>query len=135
MLTIRLQRVGRKNDPSFRVVLTDKRNAAQSGKFLEIVGSYNARHGEPQLKAQRIQHWLSKGAQASDTVHNLLVGAKIVTGPKRDVAPKAQKLAEVAEAPAPGAQTGQSIEGFAKDTVAAEHPPAEPTEKAENTGE
>lgn len=104
MLTIRLQRVGRKNDPSFRLVLTDKRNAAQSGKFLEILGSYNARHGEPQLKAERIQHWLSKGAQVSDTVHNLLVGAKIVTGPKRDVAPKVQKPPEAQVSATPAEQ-------------------------------
>ena len=41
MLKIRLQRIGRKNDPSFRAVLTDSKNSTKSGKFLEIVGTYN----------------------------------------------------------------------------------------------
>ncbi len=115
MLTIRLQRVGRKNDPSFRVVLTDKRNAAKSGKFLEVLGSYNARRGEPQLKAERIQHWLSNGAQASDTVHNLLVRATVVAGPKRDVAPKQKKQEGASTAGVPASE--QPTEGPAPVTV------------------
>lgn len=87
MLMIRLQRVGRANDPSFRVVLTDSRNAPRSGGFLEILGSYNARQGEPVLKKDRIEYWLSKGARASDTVHNILVKTGIQKGPKIQVSP------------------------------------------------
>lgn len=97
MLTIRLQRVGRKNDPSFRVVVTDSKNGPQSGKFLEILGSYNARFGKPQLNSERINHWISKGAQISDTVRNMLVKFKViksetvnVLGPK-PVKPEAPK--------------------------------------------
>src|SRR3989338_1269865 len=44
MLMIRLQRVGRRNDPSFRVVITDSRNSTKSGKFIEIVGNHDTRH-------------------------------------------------------------------------------------------
>ena len=88
MLKIRLQRVGRKNDPSFRVVLTDSKNATRSNKFHEILGSYNARHGEPVLKADRIKYWIGVGAQPSGTVHNLLVGGKIITGKKINVLSK-----------------------------------------------
>ena len=40
MLKVRLQRIGRKNDPSFRVVLTDSKNSTKSGKFLEILGNF-----------------------------------------------------------------------------------------------
>lgn len=94
MLKIRLQRVGRKNDPSFRVVVTDERRGPKSGAFLEILGSYDARKGEPQLKADRIKHWISNGARPSDTVHNLLVGAKIIDGKKRDVTPPVKKKDE-----------------------------------------
>jgi len=43
MLKIRLQRFGRKHDPTFRVVLTDSRSGPKSGKFLEVLGSYNPR--------------------------------------------------------------------------------------------
>lgn len=85
MLKIRLQRVGKKHDPSFRVVLTDSRKGPQSGAFLEILGNYNAQKGEPQLKGERIKHWITKGAQASDTVHNLLLKLKIIEGKKKDV--------------------------------------------------
>jgi small subunit ribosomal protein S16 len=88
MLMVRLQRVGRKNDPSFRLVVTDSRNAPKSGKFIEIVGSYDARKGDSQLKAERIQYWLSKGAKTSDTVHNILIGQKIISGSKIDVSKK-----------------------------------------------
>ena len=49
MLKVRLQRVGRRNDPSFRVVVTDSQNAAKSGKFLEIVGSYDPRKNSKQI--------------------------------------------------------------------------------------
>lgn len=88
MLMIRLQRVGRKHDPAFRVVVVDRRRGPQSGNFLEILGSYNARRGRPQLKTDRIKHWLATGAKTSGTMHNLLVDQKIVAGPKINVLPK-----------------------------------------------
>ncbi len=88
MLKIRLQRTGRKNDPSFRVLLTDSKNSAKSGKFLEILGSYNVKIGEVLLKGDRISHWMKNGAQVSDTVHNFLVTQKIVEGKKKNVLSK-----------------------------------------------
>lgn len=88
MLKIRLQRVGRKNDPSFRVVLTDSKNAAQSGKFKEILGSYNLKKNEVVFKADRISYWIKNGAQASDTVHNFLVSQKLIEGKKKNVLSK-----------------------------------------------
>ena len=92
VLMIRLQRVGRKNIPTFRVVLTDKRNSTKSGKYLEALGAYDPRKdGIKQFKADRIKHWLSHGAQASLTVHNLLVDEKIVAGKKMDALPSRKK--------------------------------------------
>ncbi len=88
MLKIRLQRTGRKNNPSFRVVLTDSKNAAKSGRFKEILGSYNVKGGDVILKADRIKHWMSVGAQASETVHNFLVAEKIIEGKKKNVLPR-----------------------------------------------
>lgn len=72
MLTIRLKRVGRKNDPSFRVVLVESARGPQTGKVNEYLGSYNARQKTVHLEKERIDYWLSKGAQASDTVRDLL---------------------------------------------------------------
>lgn len=88
MLKIRLQRIGRKNDPSFRVVLTDSKNAAKSGKFLEVIGTYNPKSGETVFKIDRIKYWMSKGAKVSDTVYNSLVHQKLITGKKINVLPK-----------------------------------------------
>lgn len=88
MLKIRLQRIGRKNDPAFRVVLTDSKNSTKSGRFLEIVGTYNPKAGEANFKADRIKHWMSKGAKLSDTMHNFLVHQKIIEGKKVNVLPK-----------------------------------------------
>lgn len=85
MLMIRLQRVGRKHDPSFRIVAIDSRRAAKSGSVLEVLGSYDSRKGEPQFKKEKITEIISKGAQVSKTAHNLLVNAKILEGKKRDV--------------------------------------------------
>lgn len=83
MLMMRLQRVGRKNDPSYRVVIVQKEKGPRSGAFLEVVGSYDARKKRIQLKEERIKHWLSKGVQPSDTVHNMLVKSKIIGGQKK----------------------------------------------------
>ena len=88
MLKIRLQRIGRKNDPAFRVVLTDSKNSAKSGKFKEILGSYNLKNGEVLFKADRISYWIGNGAQVSDTVHNFLVHQKLIIGKKKNVLPK-----------------------------------------------
>lgn len=84
MLKIRLQRTGRKNDPAFRVVLTDSKNATKSGKFLEILGSYNVKAGVVEFKADRILYWVKNGAQVSDTVHNFLVTKKIIEAKKKN---------------------------------------------------
>ncbi len=94
MLKIRLQRVGRKNDPSFRVVLTDSKNGPRSGKFLEVLGSYDARRGRPKFESDRIKHWQKVGAKISPTVHNLLVDAKVIEGKKINVLPKRKPKAE-----------------------------------------
>jgi len=80
MLMIRLIRVGRKNQPYFRIGVIPKREAAQ-GQAIEVVGSYNPRAATKDklnLKAERIQYWLDIGAQPSTTVHNLLVDGGIL---------------------------------------------------------
>jgi small subunit ribosomal protein S16 len=83
MLKIRLQRTGRKHQPTYRLVLTDSKNSSKSGKYLEVLGNYDSRSGEKsEFKSERIIHWIKNGAQVSDTVHNLLVDKKITTGKK-----------------------------------------------------
>lgn len=101
MLNIRLQRVGRKNDPSFRVIVTDSKWKPKTGKFLEILGSYDARKGKPVINVERAKHWLSVGAQASGTVHNMLVDLKAVAAKKINVLGK--KTPIIKETPAEAA--------------------------------
>jgi len=73
MLKIRLQRVGRKHEPAFKLVLTDSKNAAKSGRFLEVLGNHDFRFEKnTQIDQDRIQYWISKGAQPSETVGTLL---------------------------------------------------------------
>lgn len=88
MLKIRLQRIGRKNDPSFRVVLTDSKNSTKSGRFLEILGTYNPKAGEMKFESEKIKYWVSKGAKLSHTMHNFMVHEKVITGKKINVLPK-----------------------------------------------
>jgi small subunit ribosomal protein S16 len=83
MLEIRLFRVGKKRQPSYKVVVTNKQNPPQGGQFIEQVGFYNPLTNEKTLKEDRIKYWLSVGAQASDTVHNMLITEKIIEGEKR----------------------------------------------------
>lgn len=98
MLTIRLTRVGKKNDPSFRVIVVESKRKPQPGNYLEMVGSYDPRVDRIDLKADRIKHWLSMGATTSETVHNLLVSNKIIDAKKINVLPK--KTVAKVEAPA-----------------------------------
>ena len=106
MITIRLTRVGKKNDPSFRVIVVESKRKPQPGNYLEMVGSYDPRSNRIELKADRIKHWIDMGAQTSDTVHNLLVSQKIIDAKKINVLPKktVAKVEEpVVEAPAAAA--------------------------------
>lgn len=85
---MRLQRMGRKNEPHYRLVVTDQRNGVQSGKFIDIVGSYNPKAGSVELKKELITSWISKGVQLSDTVHNFLVEQKVIDAKKISSLPK-----------------------------------------------
>ncbi|MBW8009729.1 MAG: 30S ribosomal protein S16 [Chloroflexi bacterium] len=79
MVRIRLRRVGRKKQPSFRVVAADK-ESPRDGRFLEILGFYNPRT-EPatiKLKEDRIFDWMSKGAQMSDGAEKVFRSAGLL---------------------------------------------------------
>lgn len=69
---IRLSRVGKKNQPKYRIVVTDSQ-AKRDGRHIEVVGFYDPlkEPAEIKLKKKRIEYWLEKGAQMSDTVRNL----------------------------------------------------------------
>ncbi len=117
MLTIRLTRVGKKKDGSFRVIVVESKRKVQPGNYLEMVGSYDPRVDTVSLKADRIKHWISMGATVSDTVHNLLVSQKIIEGKKINVLPK-----KTVPKPVPNAAEG--VEAV-KEEAKAEEPKVE----------
>ena len=96
MLMIRLSRFGKKKQPTYRLIVSEKQKDPW-GDNLEVLGNYNPRT-EPKtvaLKKDRIEYWISKGAQCSATVHNLLVNEGVVKGPKRRVVqPRKKPLSE-----------------------------------------
>lgn len=104
MLKIRLQRTGRINDPSYRVVVLEHTESTKSGSIVEQVGTYSPKSKVKNLKADRIKYWISVGAKASGTVHNMLVSSGIVKGKKINVLPQKsppKKEGEEAAAEAP----------------------------------
>lgn len=80
MVTIRLTRGGAKKRPFYHVIVTDSRSA-RDGRYIERLGFYNpvaASHEEVlRVNAERIKHWLSKGAQPSDRVAYLMKEHKV----------------------------------------------------------
>ncbi len=94
MLTIRLQRVGRVHEPVFRVVLVDSKRGPKSGRTLEVLGNHDTRKAKnsSNIDGDRIKYWISKGAQPSDTVTNLLITKKIISGKKINVLPKKRPI-------------------------------------------
>lgn len=96
MLMMRLQRVGRRNDPSFRIVVTDKRTGVKSDRHIDRLGSYNPKLNHVQLDAVKAKEWLAKGVQPSDTMHNILVSQKVIDAKKRNVLPKKSPIIDEA---------------------------------------
>lgn len=98
MLRIRLQRLGRKKQATYRFIVSEQIRDTQHGS-VEILGHYNPASIPKVLdiKEDRMKYWISVGAQPSETVHNLLVNAGILTGKKAKAvsitAKRAKKLA------------------------------------------
>lgn len=134
MLKIRFQRTGRNKTPTYRIVVAEHTSGPKAGKFVERLGSYNAKTKERVLNEERAKYWLSVGAQPSDTVHNLLVTLGIVKGGKINVLPKYVAPEKPVEEAAPEAPAEVAAETTTEETPA--EAPAEeaaPEAPAENT--
>lgn len=92
MLAIKLSQTGKTNKKMFRLIISEK-SRDPYGDALEILGSYNPHSKELAVKADRVNYWISKGAQMTNTVNNLLVEKKIIEG-KKTVASKAAKASD-----------------------------------------
>src|SRR3989304_2547145 len=88
MLMIRFQRIGRTNDPAFRIVVLEKERAAKAGNIVELLGTYNPRSKALTLNEESVKEWISKGAQPTGSIHNLLVNKGVIQGKKVNVLQK-----------------------------------------------
>lgn len=122
MLVIRLFRRGKRNQPFFKIIVTDKRNAPKGGRFIEEVGFWNPLTKENNLKTERIKYWLSKGAKPSSAVHNLLIKKGIIEGKKIPVHKKSKKKEAVAG-------SKPEIESKKTDVSSVEKPVEKPVEQ------
>src|SRR3989344_6810061 len=94
MLVIRIKRKGKKNQPFFRIVVTDKRTSAKGGKSIDDVGYFDPLTKRSTLDKERVLHWLKVGAKPSDTVHNMIVSEKIIDAKKINLTKKSKKPVE-----------------------------------------
>lgn len=111
MLKIRLQRIGRINSPAYRIVVTEHARAAQTGNFVEKLGTYNPKSKERTINADRVKYWMSVGAKPSDTMHNMLVSLGVITGKKINILPAFKAPEAPAEEAPPAPAAGQAAEG------------------------
>lgn len=126
MLAIKLKRIGKKHQASFRVVVAEKRSKMK-GLFVEDLGWANPRTDEHQVNAERASHWLKVGAQPTDTAWNLLVKAGIVRGKKKAVHGKSKQKEEAAPvaAAAPASAEASADKPAPEVAAAAPEPAAE----------
>ncbi len=121
MLTIRLQRSGKKNKPEFRIILAEKTSAANK-KFTEILGHYNPHTKVFGIKEDRLKYWMDQHVTLSPTVHNLFVTKAILEGVTKVKAFTIPKKPVEPEAPAAPAATTDTTDTPAVEGVVAETP-------------
>jgi len=119
--------------PTFRIIVTEHTEGPKTGNIVEKLGTYNPKTKERNLNGERIKYWLSVGAKASGTMHNMLITAGIIDGKKVNVLPKksppkkeeaAAEVAPVASVPKeeiPAPELKDDVKAAAE-TVAAEAP-------------
>ncbi len=92
MLAIKLQRVGKKHQPSYRLVVAEKRSK-MAGPPVEDLGSYSTFTKKASINKERVSHWLRVGAEPTVTVHNFLIREGILTSAKKAVKMKKKTAA------------------------------------------
>jgi small subunit ribosomal protein S16 len=129
-VTIRLRREGALNRPYFKVVVADKRSP-RDGKFIEIIGTYDPKKpgNNSTLQLDRVEYWISKGAQPSDTVRSLIKKNKNPEAAARKAEATAVKKAAKAKA-APKTEAVSAPPAEAAPAAPGESTPATPEEKS-----
>jgi len=113
MLMIRLQRIGRKNDPSFRMLVLEKTASPKAGTYADLVGTYNPKTKAFTCDIEAIKGWMAKGAQLSPSLANLLVDKGLIEGKKQAVIAKSKLEKNVAKRAAEEAAAKEAAEAAA----------------------
>lgn len=124
MLMVRLQRIGKRGQAYFRVIVTEHTKKPK-GEYLELLGTYNPHEKVLKVKRERIEYWVSKGAQTSPTVNNLLVNYKIWDKPKVQ-SWKPKRHSEPVEGMKPKSEVSATKTAVPKAEIAKEAPKEEP---------
>ena len=135
MLSIRFVRIGKKGHPLYRIVVMEKGRNPHSS-YLENLGTYNPHNKENNIKKDRVEYWLSKGAQLSATIHNLFIDQGLVKAEKVRASksqPGKKKQAQIAikqaeEAATKKAQEAQAAKAAQEAAALTEAPVTEPAE-------
>ena len=133
MLKIRMQRTGRINVPSFRIVVVEHTASPKAGKFVEKLGTYDPKSKQRTLDTERVKYWMSVGAQPSATMHNMLVSLGILNAKKINILPKykaplavqAEAVVEETAPPAAEAPAAETAQDTAEVSAEAAEAPAE----------
>ena len=140
MLTIRFNRVGKKNKSYYRIVLQEH-TIAPGGRHIEVLGSYDPHMKKAVLKADKIKEWIGKGAQVSDSAYNLFVKEGAIEGKKRVIKVPKKKVEEkidepkVEEAKSEEKKEEAKAEEEKPEEIKAEEPKIEPADAKAIAGE
>ena len=110
---IRLRRTGKRNAACHRIVVADSRSP-RDGRFIETIGVYDPRHKEEKIDLERVDYWVSQGAQPSDTVKHIILRAR-EGRPLKKVEPVVEETPVVEEAPV--VEETPVVEAAAEETV------------------
>lgn len=121
MLSIKFQRVGKKHQPNYRIVVAEKRSKL-GGPPVEQVGTYDPSTKNVSLEKERILHWLKTGAQPTISIHNLLVRQGVIPGPKIAVKIRKPEAPGASGSPAVVAEASSAAEGGAEPAPEAPKP-------------
>lgn len=146
---IRFQRIGRKNDASFRMAVLEKTAGPKAGKYVDLVGTYNPKTKQITYKAEKIQEWVKKGAQVSPSLKNLLIKNGVLEGKVEQVistknleknvakrkAEEEAVAAKVAEEKAQAEAKAQEAEAPSEEAAPAEETPTEDAPSEETPAE
>ncbi|MEX2055025.1 MAG: 30S ribosomal protein S16 [Candidatus Andersenbacteria bacterium] len=120
MLKLRLQRRGKKNFATYRVVVAEQ-HAPIKGRFIADVGSYNPHTNAFTVDKEKVAEWLKQGVQPSDTVHNLLVTHGLLKEAKVTIwrPPASEAVAPSSEIATPAETTPPAAPATAEPTTPA----------------